>query len=105
LEVAYKDTAEAERAFQKIQQLTQKEDLESYIRESNTLRGLAQEAATLNETVILRYFIQGLAKDFRIAIATTAPRDLAARMQAEGSWQATQGAHTTWHQHWQVFLL
>jgi hypothetical protein len=44
----------------------------------NTLRGLAQEAATLNETVILRYFIQGLAKDFRIAITATAPRDLAA---------------------------
>jgi len=78
LEVAYKDTAEAERALQKIQQLTQKGDLESYIREFNTLCGLAQEAATLNEAVILRYFIQGLAKDFRIAIAATAPRDLAA---------------------------
>jgi hypothetical protein len=53
LETVYKDTAEAERALQKIQRLAQKGDLENYIREFNTLHGLAREAAALNEEVIL----------------------------------------------------
>jgi hypothetical protein len=53
LETAYKDTAEAEKALQKIQRLAQKGDLENYIREFNTLHGLAREAAALNEEVIL----------------------------------------------------
>jgi hypothetical protein len=58
--------------------LTQKGDLEVYIREFNTLRGLATDAAALNDAVVLRYFIQGLSKDLRIVIAGSAPKDLVA---------------------------
>jgi hypothetical protein len=60
LEAVFKDTTEGECALAKLQQLTQKGDLETYIQEFNTLEGLAAQVAVLDGKAKLRYFMQGL---------------------------------------------
>jgi hypothetical protein len=77
LEIAYRDTIVTERVLQKIQVLTQKKDLKIYIHEFNTLQGLTQETVAMSDSVVLCYFTQELVKNFCIAIAVTAFKDLA----------------------------
>ena len=62
--------------MEKLQKLTQKGDLEAYIREFNTLRGIAVEIATLDPGALLRYYQQGLKRDLRIMVAATRPDTL-----------------------------
>jgi Retrotransposon gag protein len=69
LVAAFQDMSEEERALQKLQSLTQKGDIEVYIREFNTLRGLAASVATLDPNAVLRYFVQGLRMNIRIRTA------------------------------------
>jgi hypothetical protein len=69
LETAFRDTTEGERALAKLQQLTQKGDLETYIQEFNTLEGLAAQVAVLDGKAKLRYFVQGLQLNLRIGVA------------------------------------
>jgi Zinc knuckle len=51
----------------------QKGDIEAYIREFNTLRGLAVSVATLDPNAVLRYFVQGLRMNIRIGMAAAVP--------------------------------
>lgn len=77
LEAAFKDTAEGDRALAKLQTLMQKGDVEAYIREFNTLVGLASASAKLEQETILRHYIRGLKKDLRIMVAPTGPKTVA----------------------------
>jgi hypothetical protein len=78
LQAAFEDTMEGERALGKLQQLTQKGDLETYIREFNTLKGLATSAAVLDAGVLHRYFVQGLRQDLKIGVAASATKTVEA---------------------------
>ena len=77
LAAAYRNSAEGEQALRKLQEFAQSKDLETYVREFNTLVGLAAGVAQLDVGVLKRYFIQGLKKDLCIGVAAANPADLA----------------------------
>jgi hypothetical protein len=96
-EASFKDPAEGERALLKLQQLIQKGEVETYIREFNILQGLAAGVATLDSRATLRYFIQGLQYDIQIGVAASAPVDVdVAQQTARAMEVALQGKQSTW---------
>jgi hypothetical protein len=73
----FKDAIIRQCALTQLQFIKQKEDVEGYTREFNTLVGLASGIAILNAGALLRYFLQGLKMNLRIGVASTQPDTLA----------------------------
>jgi Ty3 transposon capsid-like protein len=78
LKGAFKDATIGQRALIQLQSIKQKEDVEGYTREFNTLVGLASSVAVLDASALLRYFLQGLKMNLRIRVASTQPDTLTA---------------------------
>jgi Retrotransposon gag protein len=77
LERAFKDATIGQRALTQLQSIKQKEDVEGYTREFNTLVGLASGVAVLDAGTLLRYFLQGLKMNLRVGVVSTQPGTLA----------------------------
>jgi hypothetical protein len=73
----YCDTSAGERALTRLQKLTQTGSVETYIREFNTLLGLASKVATLDTNATLRGFLRGLRDKMKLGVAAMDPADLA----------------------------
>jgi Retrotransposon gag protein len=78
LKGAFKDATIEQRALAQLQSIKQKEDVEGYTREFNTLVGLASGVAVLDAGVLLRYFLQGLKMNLRVGVVSMQPGTLAA---------------------------
>jgi hypothetical protein len=79
---AYHDTSAGERALTRLQKLTQTDSVETYIREFNTLLGLASKVATLDANATLRGFLRGLRDKMKLEVAVMDPADLAAAQKS-----------------------
>jgi Retrotransposon gag protein len=77
LKEVFKDATIGQRALAQLQSIKQKEDVEGYTREFNTLVRLASSVTILDASVLLRYFLQGLKMNLRVGVVSTQPGTLA----------------------------
>jgi hypothetical protein len=82
LHYAYRDTSAGERALAKLQKLSQTGSVETYIREFNTLLGLASKIATLDANTVFQGFLRGLRDKMKLGVAAMDPTDLAAAQKS-----------------------
>jgi Ty3 transposon capsid-like protein len=78
LKEAFVDSVKSEKTLDKLTRITQYSDINTYIREFNTLRGQTSLTITILEATILWYFIQDLKMTICMAVAATRPNTLVA---------------------------
>jgi hypothetical protein len=73
LKTAFVDSVKSEKMLDKLTRITQYSDINTYIREFNTLHRQTSLTITILEATILQYFIQSLKMTIHMTVAATHP--------------------------------
>jgi hypothetical protein len=71
LKIAFVDSVKSEKTLDKLTCIIQHSNIDTYIREFNTLHGQTSLTITILEATILWYFIQGLKMTIHMAVVAT----------------------------------